>query len=52
MQREWAEGMVKLKASTSDYWYYTGLLLAQFKGLQIGYAMAAPPDQVMYIHTA
>ena len=38
--------MVKLKASTSDYWYYTGLLLVQFKGLQIGYAMAAPPDQV------
>ena len=38
--------MVKTKASTSDYWYYTGLLLAQFKGLQLGYDMVAPPDQV------
>ena len=34
------------KASVSDYWYYTGLILAQFKGLQLGYAMAAPPAQV------
>ena len=44
--------MVDSKASTSDYWYYTGLILAQFKGLQLGYAMAAPSDQVslyMYI---
>ena len=38
--------MVDSKASTSDYWYYTGLILAQFKGLQLGYAMAAPPHQV------
>ena len=45
-QREWAEVMVKSEASTSDYWYYTGLLLAQFKGLQLGYAMASPPHQV------
>ena len=45
-QRDWADSMVKSEASTSDYWYYTGLLLAQFKGLQLGYAMVAPSDQV------
>lgn len=41
--------MVHSKASTSDYWYYTGLILAQFKGLQLGYAMAAPTHQVQII---
>ena len=47
--------MVDSKASMSDYWYYTGLILAQFKGLQLGYAMAAPPHQVhlytVHMHT-
>ena len=45
-QRKWAEKMVESEAPVSDYWYYTGLILAQFKGLQLGYEMAAPENQV------
>ena len=45
-QREWAEKMVESEAATSDTWYYTGLLLAQFKGLQQGYAKATPASRV------
>ncbi len=32
--------------SISTFWYYVGLILAQFDGLKDGYAVAASQDQV------
>lgn len=41
-QRNWAATQVKMSSSSSDYWYYTGLILQQFYGMVDGYAIAAP----------
>eukprot|EP00731_Ephydatia_muelleri_P001259 Em0001g1259a len=42
-QRTW---MVEMMSSNqSAYWYYMGLIYAQFEGLVYGYNMVAPPNQ-------
>ena len=43
-QRVWMESMIQ--QNSSDYWYYTGLIYAQFQGLVHGYALAAPAAEV------
>ena len=48
-QREWMEGMIQ--SNQSDYWYYTGLIYAQFQGLVAGYAAVAPANEVGYLGT-
>lgn len=43
-QRLWMESMIQ--QNSSDYWYYTGLIYAQFQGLMHGYALVAPAAEV------